>query len=107
LLNYPVAKADVRERQATATMRSYELRRLFRATGSDAAGGRAVAMPPALPTSPTGIARLLPECCLRRGSRLGILNHWMDVTVQDISPVGHVLGDERQVTRLDKMPAEG
>ena len=50
--------------------------------------------------------RLFSECLLRGGSRLGILNHRIDVDLQKVSPVGHVLGDERQVTRLDEMLAE-
>ena len=52
------------------------------------------------------MARLLFGCLLRGGSGLGILNHRIDFDLQKISPVGHVLGDERQVACLDEMPAE-
>ena len=52
------------------------------------------------------MARLRSGCLLRGGSRLGILNHRIDVDLQNISPLCHVLGDERQVARPDEMPAE-
>ena len=43
---------------------------------------------------------------LRGGSRLRILNHRIDVHLQNISPLGHVLGDDCKIARLDEMPAE-
>src|SRR5687768_13331282 len=52
------------------------------------------------------MARLRSDYLLRGGSRLGVLNHRIDLHLQKISPIGHVLGDEPQVARLDEVPAE-
>src|SRR5262245_14672117 len=57
-------------------------------------------------SSVSGTTQLLPEYRLHGGSRIRILNHRINVAHQDIRPLGHVLSDQRQVTRLDKMPAE-
>lgn len=79
----------------------------LRVTDSGVTGSRAC-HPAArfIRSSLSGLPRLFPEYRLRGGSRLGILNHRIDVDHQEISPFGHMLGDERQVTRVDKMPAE-
>ena len=47
-----------------------------------------------------------PDAFFAAAPGLGILNHRIDFDLQKISPVGHVLGDERQVACLDEMPAE-
>ena len=69
-------------------------------------GGRHDLPPACFTVRLIGMARLRSECFRRGGSRFGILNHRIDVDLQNISPLGHVLREERQVARLDEMPAE-